>query len=107
MHTQQNSYLHFLQVMWLRDLKSAAHDVEEYEFDALAPAVLLDRALALGTLLRIALDPVCRLAVVAALFQPERRHAADDGSVVAVDRAAEAEAVLLAGLLLDQLLALR
>src|SRR5262245_54016248 len=38
-----------------------------------AAAVLLDRALALAALLRVALDPVRRLAVVPALLQPHLR----------------------------------
>ena len=58
-----------------------------------AAPVLLDRALALAALLRVALDPVRRLAVVAALLQPHLRDRTHDRPMVRVNRAAEAENV--------------
>ena len=64
--------------------------------DLLATSVLLDGALALAALLRVALDPVRRLAVIAAFLQPELCHGANEWPVVAVDCASEAERVISA-----------
>lgn len=61
--------------------------------DSLAAAVLLNSALTFATLLRVTLDPVCRLAVVLALLKPHLCNATNDRSVVCVHVAAEAEPV--------------
>jgi len=59
-----------------------------------APAVLLNRALALAALLGITLDPVRRLAVILALLQPQLRNRAHDRPVIALDGAAKAKDML-------------
>lgn len=50
----------------------------------------------MGTLLRVALDPIGRLAVVAALLQPHLRDVTHDWSMIALHGATKAEQVLLA-----------
>jgi hypothetical protein len=59
-----------------------------------APSVLLDRALTKRTLLRVALYPVSRLTVVAALFEPHLRDGTHNRPVVVLDRASETKLVL-------------
>ena len=67
---------------------------ESCKIDALAAAVLLYSALALAALLRVALDPIRRFAVVLALLQPHLRHVAYHRAVVRIDVAAKAELVV-------------
>ena len=47
--------------------KLNAQEQQAFKY-ALATTILLDRALTLTTLLRIALDPICRLAIVPTLL---------------------------------------
>ena len=56
---------------------------------SLAPSILLNCTLTLATFLCVALDPIGRLAIVAALLQPQQRNATNDGSVVTIDDAAK------------------
>merc|ERR1712093_872009 len=62
----------------------------------IAAAVLLDGRLALRALLRVGVDPVCGLRVVLALLDPQLDDVADQGLVVLVAAAAEAEFVVAA-----------
>jgi len=61
----------------------------------IASSVLLNCALTVGTLLRIALDPIRGLTVIFALLQPHLRDATHDWAVVAVNGTSKAELVLL------------
>jgi hypothetical protein len=58
---------------------------------SLASSILLDGALALTTLLRITLDPIRRLAVVPALFQPHLRNTTHNRPMIAINRAPKTE----------------
>jgi len=49
---------------------------------SLAPSILLDRRLTLGTLLRITLDPIRRLTIILTLLQPQLRDTANQGSMI-------------------------
>jgi len=60
----------------------------------IATTVLLNGALTFATLFRIAFDPVCRLAVIAALLQPHLRDITQYRSMVAVDVATKTKLVL-------------
>jgi hypothetical protein len=99
MQTQQNSHLHFLHVMWLvgkeaQPVSGSASRTEQRggrKEHALAAAVLLDGALALGALLGVGADPIGRLRVVGALLPPELGDLADDRPVVGRVAAAKAE----------------
>jgi len=62
-----------------------------------ASSVLLNRTLALATLLRVALDPIRSLAVVLALLKPHLCDAAHHRAVISVDVTAEAELVSIRG----------
>jgi len=62
--------------------------------DILAATILLNGALTFATLLRIAFDPVCRLAVITALLQPHPGDSTQYRSMVAVDVATKTELVL-------------
>lgn len=102
MHTQQNSYLHFLQVIWLlfekskreKDvLRSVNTTFRGGGEHSLASSILLDRTLALATLLRITFDPIRRLAIILTLLQPHLGNTANHRSVIGIDRAPEAELV--------------
>ena len=102
MHTQQNSCLHFLQVMWLWPREHVSKPQRRGKGKhVLASPVLLDRALALTALLRIALDPIGGLAVVATFLQPHLRDTAYHGPVVSVDRTPKAELVRRRGTATD------
>lgn len=98
MQTQQNSYLHFLQVMcWARGQRRSSGRPEADEQTSrprthVAAAVLLDRGHALWTLLGVRRDPVGRLRVVGALLQPALDERADARLVIG-QAAAEAERV--------------
>ena len=59
----------------------------------LASPVLLNCTLTFATFLRVALDPIGRLAVVMAFLEPHLRDSADDRTVVTVDSAPETELV--------------
>ena len=92
MHTQQNSCLHFLQVMWLHIV--SRHDLYKYGH-SLATTVFLYSALTFGALFGIGLDPVCRLAIVLAFLQPQLGNSTQDGSMIRVDVATKAKSVAM------------
>ena len=60
---------------------------------SLAPSILLNCTLTFATFLRVALDPIGRLAVVMAFLEPHLRDSTDDRTVVTVDSAPETELV--------------
>jgi len=60
-----------------------------------APAVLLNGTLALRTFFGVSLDPVGSLTVVLAFLKPIFCDGADDGSMIRVNGAPEAECVAL------------
>jgi len=73
MHTQQNSCLHFLHVMWLERVRD--HLLNAHEFNSLATSIFLYGALAFGTFFCIGLDPVGRFTVILTLLQPQLGNA--------------------------------
>ena len=70
MHTQQNSHLHFLHVMWLIDVRRQRILNGKSCLDVLATSVLLDRRLTLCAFLGIRLEPVGSLGVIGTLLLP-------------------------------------
>lgn len=67
MHTQQNSCLHFLHVIWLVNQRISSAFAYESN-NSLAPPILLNGTLTLTTLLCVALDPIRGLAIVPTLL---------------------------------------
>ena len=61
----------------------------------LAPSVLLNRTLTVTALLRITLDPVRSLTIVATLPQPHLRHSAHDRPMIIFNRTPKTKLVLL------------
>ena len=94
MHTQQNSCLHFLHVIWLSDVHQQQRRIESRKKEnQLAPPILLNRALTHRTLLRVALDPIRSLAIVPTFLQPHSSRRTHDRPMIALDSTTKAKLV--------------
>lgn len=76
--------------MWLVHGGQKTADITPRVY-SLAASVLFDGTLTFAALLGVALDPVCRFAVVLALFDPELGNLANEGSVIAIECTAKAK----------------
>ena len=70
---------------------------EEKKDNILAPPILLNRTLALRTLLGITLDPIRSLTIILTLLQPHLGHRTDHRPMIRVNITAKAELVSCGG----------
>jgi hypothetical protein len=61
---------------------------------ALATAIFLYSTLALTTLLRVTLDPICSFTVIPTFLQPHLGNGTNDWAMVAIDRASKTKLMI-------------